>query len=66
MHVSGAVASACVADGRRSLACPFEKLSCARRKEYCGWIAGLKKEDTRQAQIRKAVEVLQNGVKTPG
>jgi hypothetical protein len=44
----------------------FEKLSYTHRKEYCRWITEAKKEETRQARISKAVEMLKNGVKTPG
>ena len=44
----------------------FEKLSYTHRKEYCRWITEAKKEETRQARISKAVEMLKNGVKPPG
>ncbi len=44
----------------------FEKLSYTHRKEYCRWITEAKKEETRQTRISKAVEMLRNGVKTPG
>jgi Bacteriocin-protection, YdeI or OmpD-Associated len=44
----------------------FEKLSYTHRKEYCRWIAEAKKEETRQRRLTKAVEMLKEGVKTPG
>lgn len=43
----------------------FEALSYTHRKEYCRWIAEAKKEETRLRRIEQAVEMLQNGVKTP-
>lgn len=45
---------------------PFEKLSYTHKKEYVRWITEAKKEETRQARITKAVEMLKKGVKTPG
>jgi hypothetical protein len=44
----------------------FEKLSYTHKKEYVRWITEAKKEETRQARITKAVEMLKKGVKTPG
>ncbi len=44
----------------------FEKLSYTHRKEYCRWITEAKKEETRLRRLDKAVEMLRNGVKTPG
>jgi hypothetical protein len=44
----------------------FEKLSYTHRKEYCRWITEAKKEETRVRRLEKAVEMLKNGVKTPG
>jgi uncharacterized protein DUF1905/bacteriocin resistance YdeI/OmpD-like protein len=44
----------------------FEKLSYTHRKEYCRWITDAKKEETRQSRFAKAIEMLRNGVKTPG
>jgi hypothetical protein len=44
----------------------FEALSYTHRKEYCRWITEARKEETRQARIAKAVEMLKRGVKTPG
>jgi hypothetical protein len=44
----------------------FEKLSYSHRKEYCRWITEAKKEETRLRRLTKAVEMLKNGVRTPG
>lgn len=44
----------------------FEKLSYTHRKEYCRWITEAKKEETRLRRLEKAVEMLREGVKTPG
>ena len=44
----------------------FEKLSYTHRKEYCRWLTEAKKEETRQARLVKAIEMLRKGIKTPG
>jgi len=44
----------------------FEKLSYTNRKEYCRWIIGAKREETRQVRLGKSIEMLKAGVKTPG
>jgi hypothetical protein len=44
----------------------FEKLSYTHRKEYCRWITEAKKEETRLRRLTKAVDMLKNGVRTPG
>jgi Domain of unknown function (DUF1905)/Bacteriocin-protection, YdeI or OmpD-Associated len=44
----------------------FGRLSYTHRKEYCLWIAGAKKEETRRNRTAKAIEMLKQGVKTPG
>jgi uncharacterized protein YdeI (YjbR/CyaY-like superfamily) len=44
----------------------FDSLSYTNRKEYCRWITGAKREETRQASIAKSVEMMKNGIKTPG
>ena len=43
----------------------FEHLSYTHRSEYCRWISGAKKEETRAKRLRKAIEMLRSGVKTP-
>jgi len=44
----------------------FEKLSYTHRKEYVRWITEAKKEETRARRLAKAVEMLKDGIKTPG
>jgi uncharacterized protein YdeI (YjbR/CyaY-like superfamily) len=44
----------------------FAKLSFTHRREYAQWIAEAKKEETRERRAAKAVEMLREGVKTPG
>lgn len=44
----------------------FDKLSFTHRKEYCRWITEAKREETRQARLSKAVDMLRAGIKTPG
>jgi uncharacterized protein YdeI (YjbR/CyaY-like superfamily) len=44
----------------------FEKLSYAHRKEYCRWITDTKNEETRLKRLGKAIEMLKNGISTPG
>jgi Bacteriocin-protection, YdeI or OmpD-Associated/Domain of unknown function (DUF1905) len=43
----------------------FQSLSYTHRKEYCRWITEAKKEETRQARVVKAIEMLKSKVKTP-
>ena len=51
---------------REGLLASFEKLSYTHRKEYCRWITEAKKEETRQNRLKKSIEMLRSGVKTPG
>src|SRR3954465_8043383 len=44
----------------------FEKLSFTHRREYANWIAGAKKDETRERRAGKAIEMLREGVRTPG
>jgi bifunctional DNA-binding transcriptional regulator/antitoxin component of YhaV-PrlF toxin-antitoxin module len=44
----------------------FQKLSYTHRKEYCRWITEAKKEETRLKRLEKAIEMLKQGVRTPG
>ena len=44
----------------------FEKLRFTHRKEYCRWISEARKLETRQNRLRKAIDMLKKGVKTPG
>ena len=51
---------------KEDLFASFEKLSYTHRKEYCRWITEAKKEETRQNRLKKSIEMLRAGVKTPG
>ena len=44
----------------------FETLSYTHRKEYCRWITGAKREETRRMRLKKSIEMLGRGVRTPG
>ena len=44
----------------------FKKLSNTHRKEYCRWITEAKKEETRLKRLEKAIQMLKQGVSTPG
>jgi hypothetical protein len=44
----------------------FESLSYTHRKEYIRWLTEAKTETTRQKRLGKAMEMLKQGVKTPG
>jgi uncharacterized protein YdeI (YjbR/CyaY-like superfamily) len=51
---------------REKLRSFFDSLSYTHRKEYCRWITGAKKEETRKARLAKSVDMMRKGVKTPG
>jgi hypothetical protein len=44
----------------------FQGLSYTHRKEYCRWITEAKKEETRTKRFERAIEMLKNGIPTPG
>jgi hypothetical protein len=44
----------------------FEKLSYTHKKEYCRWITEAKKDETREKRVKRSIEMLRDGVKTPG
>ena len=44
----------------------FDQLSYTHRKEYCRWITEAKKEETRAKRLAKSIDMLHNGIKTPG
>jgi hypothetical protein len=44
----------------------FDALSFTHRREYARWIAEAKREETRDRRAAKAIELLREGVKTPG
>jgi uncharacterized protein YdeI (YjbR/CyaY-like superfamily) len=44
----------------------FDALSFTHRKEYVRWIDEAKRDETRERRLAKAVEMLRDGIKTPG
>ena len=44
----------------------FDALSFTHRSEYVRWIEEAKRDETRGRRLAKAVEMLRDGVKTPG
>jgi hypothetical protein len=44
----------------------FDGLSYTHRKEYVRWIEEAKRTETRTRRVEKSVEMLREGVKTPG
>lgn len=44
----------------------FNKLSYTHKKEYVRWITEAKREETREARLVKAIEMMKKNVKTPG
>jgi hypothetical protein len=49
-------------DGARGA---YEALSFTHRREYAQWIAEAKREETRERRVRKAIEMLNEGIKHP-
>ncbi|MGE5494068.1 MAG: YdeI/OmpD-associated family protein [Burkholderiales bacterium] len=43
----------------------FDALSFSHRREYACWIAGAKKEETKKNRIEKAINMLEQGKKSP-
>jgi hypothetical protein len=43
----------------------FDALSFTHRREYAEWIAGAKRDETRDRRVSRAVEMLREGVKHP-
>ena len=44
----------------------YQALSFTHRKEYARWVAEAKRPETRKARAAKAIEMLNDGVRTPG
>jgi hypothetical protein len=44
----------------------FDRLSFTHRREYVEWITSAKREATRTRRVAQTLEMLRNGVKTPG
>jgi hypothetical protein len=43
----------------------FERLAPTHRREYAEWIAGVKRAETRERRLAKALEMLRAGTKHP-
>jgi uncharacterized protein YdeI (YjbR/CyaY-like superfamily) len=51
---------------RDDVACgAYEGLSFTHRREYAQWIAEAKRPETRERRVRKAIEMLNEGIKHP-
>jgi uncharacterized protein YdeI (YjbR/CyaY-like superfamily) len=44
----------------------FDSLSYTNRKEYVRWLTEAKTEATRERRLAKSIEMLKQGIKTPG
>jgi Bacteriocin-protection, YdeI or OmpD-Associated/Domain of unknown function (DUF1905) len=44
----------------------FDGLSYTHRREYAEWITEAKRDETRRRRVAQAVELLRDGVRTPG
>ena len=64
VEVPPELAAALAADATAAAA--FDALSFTHRREYAEWIAEAKREETRARRAARAVEMLRDGVKTPG
>ena len=53
-------------DGDAVARAAYERLSFTHRREYADWIAQAKQETTRSRRLGRAIEMLRDGVKTPG
>jgi hypothetical protein len=63
VEVPAAFGEALAAAGARE---EFDALSYTHRREYVRWIEEAKRDETRERRVAKAVEMLRDGVKTPG
>ena len=63
VEVPLALAAALAADDAARVA--YEGLSFTHRKEYAQWIAEAKRPETRERRVRKAIEMLNEGIKHP-
>lgn len=64
VEVPGDLAKAFAGDPEANSA--FDKLSFTHQREYVEWITGAKREATRTRRVAQTLEMLRNGVKTPG
>jgi hypothetical protein len=53
-------------DADPSAKAAFDALAFTHRREYARWIAKAKREETRDRRAAKAIEMLREGVRTPG
>ena len=53
-------------DGDAVARAAYERLSFTHRREYANWIAEAKQEKTRSRRTERALEMLREGVRTPG
>ena len=44
----------------------FDGLSFTHRREYAEWVTDAKREETRRRRVARAVEMLRDGIRTPG
>jgi hypothetical protein len=44
----------------------FDRLSFTHRREYVDWVTSAKREETRTRRVAQTLEMLHNGLKTPG
>jgi len=44
----------------------FERLSVTNRREYANWVAEARRDETRERRASQAIEMLREGVRTPG
>ena len=64
--VRGAEAPRRAVDGDAVARAAYERLSFTHRREYANWIAEAKQEKTRSRRTERALEMLREGVRTPG
>ena len=53
-------------EGEPALRAFFDGLSYTHRREYAEWITEAKRDETRRRRVERAVEMLREGVPTPG
>jgi len=53
-------------DGDAVARAAYERLSFTHRREYANWIAEAKQEKTRSRRTERVLEMLREGVRTPG
>ncbi len=51
--------------GDRAAKAAFDALAFSHRKEYAAWVAGAKKDETRERRIEKTLAMLKSGTRHP-